>query len=58
VAEAKWAGSQSNHGAWAVTLLSKKSCALTNGYNFWNSGKRSILTNRNIGEVAKVEYFK
>ena len=43
--EVKWTGSQSNRGAWAcVTLLSKKSCALTNGYNFWPSGMHSILT--------------
>jgi len=34
----KWAGSQSNRGAWAVKLLSKKSCALTNDYSFWASG--------------------
>jgi len=27
VAKAKWAGSQSNRGAWAVTLLSKNSYA-------------------------------
>jgi len=45
VAKAKWAESQSNCDAWAcVTLLSKKSCALTNGYSFWSSGERSILT--------------
>ena len=42
VTEARWAESQSNHGAWAATLLSRKSCALTNGYNFWASDKRSI----------------
>jgi len=31
VAEARWAESQSNHGAWA-TFLSRKSWALTKGY--------------------------
>jgi len=39
VVEAKWAGSQSNHGTW------------TNGYNFCPSGMRSILT---INIKAKV----
>ena len=38
----RWAKSQSTRGAWAVTLLSIKSCALTNSYSFWPSGKRSI----------------
>jgi len=40
--EARWAKLQSNCGAWAATLLSRKSCALTDGYNFWPSGKRLI----------------
>jgi len=43
VTKAKWAWSQSNRGTWVVTLLSKKSCTLTNGYNFWSNGTRSIL---------------
>jgi len=51
VVETKWVESQSNRGAWVVTLLSKKSCALTNSYSFCLSGKRSILT---IGIKAKV----
>jgi len=38
-------------GAWIVMLLSKKSCTLTNGYNFWPNGKCSILK---IGMRAKV----
>jgi len=42
MAEAGWAESQSNCGAWAATLLSRKSCSLTNGYNFWPSGECSI----------------
>nr|KYP63709.1 hypothetical protein KK1_018288 [Cajanus cajan] len=37
VAEARWAKSLSNHGAWAAALLSKKSCALTISYSFWPS---------------------
>lgn len=37
-----WAKSQLNHGAWATSLLSKKSCASTNGYNFWLSSRCSI----------------
>jgi len=37
-------GSQSNRDAWTcVTLLSKKSCVLTNSYSFWLSGKCLIL---------------
>jgi len=43
VAKAKWAESF-EYGSWAVKLLSKKSCDLTNGYNFWPSGKHLILT--------------
>jgi len=35
---------QSNRDALVVTLLSKKSRALTINYNFWPSGKRSIIT--------------
>jgi len=42
VAEARWAESQSNRGGWATMLLSRNSCALTNGYSFWPSSKRSI----------------
>ena len=38
----RWAKSQSTRGAWAVTLLSRKSYALTNSYSFWPSGKCSI----------------
>jgi len=32
--EDKWAESQSNHDAWVVTLLSKKSCAC-HKFNSW-----------------------
>jgi len=42
VAEGTWAKSKSNRDTWAATLLNRKSWVLTNGYNFWSSGKRSI----------------
>ena len=42
VAEVRWAELQSNCGAWVAMLLSRKSCALTNGYSFWLSCKHSI----------------
>jgi len=38
----KWAKSQLNRGAWATTLLNKKSFILTISYSFWHSGKHSI----------------
>jgi len=34
--------------------LSKRSCALTNGYNFWPSGKRSILTVKSFNLVEVI----
>jgi len=40
--EDRWAMSQSTRSAQAITLLSRKSCTLTNIYNFWSSGKRLI----------------
>jgi len=39
VIEARWVGSKLNRGIWAITLLSKKSCALTTGYSFWPGDK-------------------
>jgi len=51
MAEGNWAGSQSNRDAWAITLISKKNCALTNGYRFWPNGKRSILTKTIVEEL-------
>ena len=45
VAEARWAESQSNRGAWTDMLLSRKSCVLTNDYSFWQFVfKDSLLT--------------
>jgi len=43
VTEVKWVRSLSNRSVWAayVTLLSRKSYALINDYNFWSSDKRS-----------------
>ena len=41
----KWVESQSTRGTWAVTLLSRKSCALTISYSFCPSGKGSIQQN-------------
>jgi len=40
--------SQSNRGAWVVTLLSRKSCILTNDYSFWPSGKHFIQQFSNL----------
>jgi hypothetical protein len=55
VAEARWAKSLSNHGAWAATLLSRKSCALTISYSFWPSGKCSIQQERMMDFGKEVE---
>lgn len=38
----RWVKSQTTCGALAVTLSSRKSCALIINYSFWPSGKRSI----------------